>query len=462
MTMWRLAQCTALRSMSTMFRAAPVVCLVLCAILASCKDRVRVGPGELLVEAERVTASKSKTPQDIQPYDEALAWHEYRVKRVLAGKLEDPVVRVAHWTVLAAKPVPVSTKRGEIVTLKIVPFDSVGNLKGVAASDDLDFSAAEPPRFLDLSQSLAQTTTPGALRYDYRGNVSEQMRLYWKLRGQLRAVAMGNSHATKGINPRAIMEDEIWSAPFMLNMAPAGANNDQQCLMLREYVLPLPRLEWLFWVVSARNFNAERSDTRKHEEFTTSPGWLYDQKHKAELWPVPPVQKPVTSTELLQMGDWSLDIWGSLILQKSLLPAGLDEQRRFVLEKCRNTGFTWSDASFSKFCETACRFTDKGVKVLVLTTPFHPMTRDAEAGDPDGTTHEGFREMVRHMEEFDRATPHLWFHDFHNGGAHDFPPAEFYDVDHLNKAGTLRLGEAIKEWMKRCDMEEQAGGADAK
>lgn len=431
-------------------RAIVLVTLSAGLLLTACNQREGAQNPEIQVEVERLHASKARSPQDVQPYDEALAWHEYRVRRVLSGRLDAKIIRVAHWTVLAAKAVPVSARTGEVTTLTVVPFESLKELKDIAASDDLDVVATEPPRFLDLSQSVSTATTPGAVRYDYRGNVSEQMQLYWKLRGQLRAVAMGNSHATKGVNPRAIMDNDNWGTPLMLNMAPAGANLDQQSLMLREYVLPLPKLEWLLWVVSARSFNAERKDTRKYEEFTASPGWLHDQKHKRELWPVPETGKLVTSTELEEMRDWTLDIWGANILAKSMLPEGLDRQRAAVLGECDSTRFSWGADLFAGFCETARLFPARGVKVLVFTTPIHPFIKEADASDPDGTTHEGYREMVRHMEEFDRTTPGLWFRDFNKDGGHGFPTEEFYDVDHLNRAGTHRLGDAIRAWMKEC------------
>jgi hypothetical protein len=448
--------------MSTMFRISVSFCLALAALLCSCNERQEAENPEVEVELERTFASRAETPQDVHPYDEALSWHEYRVKKVLSGKLDAGVIRVAHWTVLAAKAVPVSASLGEVVKLKVVPFESVEGLKNVKAREDFEFTAEEPPRFLDLSQSLSQSSTPSAVRYDYRGNVSDQMRLYWRLRGQLRAVAMGNSHAAKGIDPRAIMGRENWEAPLMLNMAPGGANNDQQCLMLREYVLDLPKLEWLFWVVSARTFNAKRVDTRKYQEFTASPGWLHDQKNKKDLWPVPADLPAVTCDELRK--TWpagGCDIWGASIIAKSLLPGTHEEQRKFIVEQCDSTRYAWSEEISAMFFETARAFAKKGVKVLILTTPTHPFTKEANACDPDGTTHKGFKEMVRHMEAFDKATLHVWFRDFHKDGAHEFPPEEFYDVDHLNRTGAGRLGAMIQAWMKECVAETVAAGAAA-
>ncbi|RBP42589.1 hypothetical protein DES53_106298 [Roseimicrobium gellanilyticum] len=436
--------------------ASLLFCSLVLLLIPSCNERQQAQKPEIRVEVERVAASKAKTPEDVRPYDEALTWHEYKVKRVLSGKLEAPVIRVAHWSVIAAKSVPVSDKQGEEVTLQVVPFDSVEDIKDIAASDDLEITAEEPPRFLDLSQSLAQQSTPSVVRLDYRGNVSDQMQIYWKVRGQLQAVVMGNSHATKGVCPREFFGQENWSTPVMLNLAPAGGNNKLQCLMIREYVEPLPKLKWVMWVVSARTFNKERTDERKYEEFTASPGWQYDQKHKATLWPVPASDKVVSATELEALNITGCDEWGWEGRKQTNLPKSLEEQRKQILQLCDSERFAWSEDIFAEFKATAQQLAKKGVKVLLFTTPLHPYTKDAAASDPDGTTHEGFREVVQHMQKLDAETPGLWFQDFHKDGVHDFPPDEFYDVDHLNRKGTARLAEKIRPWMEECEKEVAA------
>jgi hypothetical protein len=36
---------------------------------------------------------------------------------------------------------------------------------------------------------------------------------------------------------------------------------------------------------------------------------------------------------------------------------------------------------------------------------------------------------------------------------HEFPPEEFYDVDHLNRKGSARLAAMIRPWMEQCEKE---------
>ena len=156
--------------------------LLLLLFLTSCRDKktadgsnepTRVPGADLQVELTRTAVSKTQTPQDILPYDDALAWHEYTVDKVLYGKMRSQKIRVAHWTVVAAKPIPVSEKIGEKLVLSLKSYEKFKDLDDVAKSDDLDF-LDDLPRFLDITQKLDTELAPEALRYDYRGNYSEQ------------------------------------------------------------------------------------------------------------------------------------------------------------------------------------------------------------------------------------------------------------------------------------------------
>ncbi|HSJ04598.1 MAG: hypothetical protein ACAI34_00520, partial [Verrucomicrobium sp.] len=178
-------------------------CLLLMLAMPACrKEReARVPGAELQVLAERTVISKIKMPEDILPYDDALVWHEYQVKRVYFGECASEKIRVAHWCVAGSKAVPVEDKIGEEVTLSLRPYGENRGLEDVTQSDDLDVTE-DLPKFIDLGQTLQVATTPDAMRMDYSGFFSEQMTLYWKLRPQLRLVAMGNSLVTKGIATR--------------------------------------------------------------------------------------------------------------------------------------------------------------------------------------------------------------------------------------------------------------------
>lgn len=422
--------------------------------LAGCKEHEEKEKprlqDEIHVELKRVASSTPKKLVDILPYDEALVWHEYSVEKVFGGRMEASVVRVAHWSVMAGKDIPVSSQPGEIVKLELAPFDTIPDLGQVAASDDLEITAEEPPRYIDVTKPpMPDSDSP--LRYDYGGVFSDQMRLYWELRGQLRLVALGNSHATKGVCTREFLGPENLKTPMSFNLAPAGANTAFQCLIAREYVSKLPKLEWVVWVVSARNYNKNVRDLIKHRRFVESPGWQFDSLHQSELWPIEPAKNLVTAEHLKTLDVQAVDDWGWEVRSRSDLPADLDETRELILKQCVDPAFIWNPVAFEEFTQTASALAAKGVKVLVLTTPYHPFTKDAEALDPDRTSHEGMAEMVTKMQQFDAATENLWFKDFHNQGNHPFGLDEFYDVDHLNRKGAGHLSVLINEWMKNCN-----------
>ena len=60
------------------------------------------------------------------------------------------------------------------------------------------------------------------------------------------------AHATKGIATQEFFGAENRRTPLALNLAPPGACLEMECLVIREYVLPLPKLQWVVWVPSAR------------------------------------------------------------------------------------------------------------------------------------------------------------------------------------------------------------------
>lgn len=416
-------------------------------LLVSCGDKKsKIEKVELVVEAERIAASKSRNPDDVRPYDEALSWHEYKVSRVVSGDLTDPVIRVAHWTVLNGKKVPLSTTIGETARMKLSDFNTVLGIKNVPRSDDLDFSEQEPPRFLDISQPLPPKVVLGDVRMDYGGVFSDQMKLYWKLRPQLKLVAMGNSHATKGIATPYFFDEENRSAPVAFNLAPPGAGMDLQCLLIREYVLPLPKLAWVVWVPSVRSFNARRDESRKYKEFTSSRGYAWDRSHQSELWPVP-ASPPVTLKDLESVDFSNVDIWGWEGRRKNLLPDDPAEQRKAILKEMEKPDFAVSEESWKLFTDTLRMLNDKGVRVLLVLTPMHPLIKDMPAADVDGTTREGMAEMLRRLEGLHAQMPQVWFRDFNQGGNHKFTPDLFYDADHLDRGGARELSKLIIRWM---------------
>jgi hypothetical protein len=423
--------------------------------LGGCRETAepRLPGAEFQILAIRKAVSKILLPEDVLPYDDGLVWHEYEVKKVWYGELPagTKTIRVAHWSVVGSDPLPVDQKLEEEVVLHLSPFDDSPALQDVAQSDDLAFDDA-PPRFLDLEQTLAVDETPESLRMDYSGTISQQMTLYWKLRPQLRVVAMGNSLITKGICPGMMLLPDNQKTPVALNLAPAGANNTLQCLMLREYVLPLPKLEWVVWGITPRVFNASRTaaDDRKMDDFMASPGRNYDVDNKATLWPVPAGDGPlVTTEELGQLGITKFDLWGWEGRKRTDVPPLHHKKalRAYVEGNVRAPDFVWDEPEWTQFVETLKLLNARGIKVLLITLPMHPLLNDMPAADPDGTSDASKAEMVLRLEALDKELPLAWFQDHHRAGQHDYTPDEFYDLDHLNRKGAVKFTQRIVDWM---------------
>jgi len=63
---------------------------------------------------------------------------EYRVKKVVEGKLEPPTVRVAHWALLdGTARTPAGRKPGWSGRLSLEPFEANPQLKSLLVSDTL-------------------------------------------------------------------------------------------------------------------------------------------------------------------------------------------------------------------------------------------------------------------------------------------------------------------------------------
>ena len=69
--------------------------------------------------------------------------------------------------------------------------------------------------------------------------------------------------------------------------------------------------------------------------------------------------------------------------------------------------------------------------------------------DDDGTTQEGYRELVDRFNQLQKTLPNLVFVDLLQDGNHDFTPEMFKDFDHLNAQGATKLTRKLEEVRKR-------------
>ncbi len=90
----------------------------------------------VVVEARERRRSRPPTLEEISPYREALAVHEYEVERVVEGELNARVVRVAQWSILDGRPLePAQAEAGRRLVLE--PFAENPQLESVYLADTL-------------------------------------------------------------------------------------------------------------------------------------------------------------------------------------------------------------------------------------------------------------------------------------------------------------------------------------
>ena len=88
---------------------------------------------------------------------------------------------------------------------------------------------------------------------------------------------------------------------------------------------------------------------------------------------------------------------------------------------------------------------EKGIRVLLYLSPIHPIIRESSVVDDDGTTREGYQELVRRLEKLEGQYSNLAFVDLLQGGNHDFGMEMFRDLDHLNETGATKLTQGLEE-----------------
>lgn len=184
-------------------------------------------------------------------------------------------------------------------------------------------------------------------------------------------------------------------------------------------------------------------DGSKHRDLLKSPGFAFDREHAAAIWE-PSEDGPVTVHQLALApyvaGYWKERPWGweadDEIWDK---PKFKKSKQRWKIsgERCNRL------ESMIKLLGK------KGVRMLLYLSPVHPVIRKSSHVDDDGTTREGYRDLVRRLKALERQYPNLFFVDLLQGGEHDFGTELFVDLDHLNESGAAKLARMLEAIRRR-------------
>jgi hypothetical protein len=397
-------------------------------------------PKALIVSLERLATSKPPTLEQVQPYEEGLVFHSYAVKKVLFGELQASTIQLGHWAVVDGQAQPINEKLGQLIEVEILPIKNVPGADDLFQSNDLaDFDS---PQFIEVPPASQPVAT--GFRFHYGGPISKPMRLYWEMRDQLRLVAMGNSRTGVGVLTGQFFPEINAQTPVSLNLSPPGSNVELQALLLKQYVLPLPQLQWVVWGVCPRYFNQSRRDSDRLELFTESHGYHFDQDNHDELWPILTRNAPLTVADAEELCPPSTDVYGATPRPDGKSPILTDPAaRKKFLDYFSIVRFKWDQPQWDLFESTTRALDQKGIRVLLFTPPTHPLAREGKACDPDGSGREHDALVMDRLRQLDEQLSHVWFQDIHQAGHHDFTEDDFSDAGHLDHSGAHRLTQHL-------------------
>ncbi|RKU27694.1 hypothetical protein C6497_10755 [Candidatus Poribacteria bacterium] len=398
-------------------------------------------PIELRVEL--TAKSKIPTLKDISPYREALVFYEYRLQKRLDGEFKGKKLRVAHWAIYDNQPQKIrKLEIGDKLELELYPYKQYKEFGSLYTSDTLELDP-DIPLYHDIGQEIFEDE-PVDERFDYDSIFSEKMPVFWQLKNQLKLVALGDSRCECGVKAELFYEDENLRIPVAYNLAISGGSLEVQELIVEEYLKKLPNLEWVVYQMSPRVVNRHFKKT-SDRELRKSDGFKFDQRNKQTLW-----ERSKIKNEKKTIHDiysipyvsayWSERPWGweykNEIWQNP-------EKKKF------KSDWEISEKRWKSLTSMISTLKKHDVKVLLYLAPLHPIMQGEPVVDDDGTTQEGYHELVDQLNRLQKKLPNLVFVDLLQGGNHDFTPEMFKDLDHLNVQGATKLTQELEEVRKR-------------
>ena len=396
------------------------------------------------LKVKLLAKSKIPTLADIAPYREALVFYEYSVRKHIAGTFkENQKLRVAHWAIYDNQPQAIGkAKVGSSHTLHLYPYQQFNELKSLYTSDTLTLDP-DIPLYHDVGQKILENRSVEE-RYDYDSIFSEKMPIFWRIKDQLKLVSLGDSRGAAGVRAEMFYGTENQKTPVAYNLAISGGPLEFQEIVVDRYLTKMPNLEWVVYQMSPRAVNRyfEHSADR---ELLKSRGFAFDRKHAETLWQRSDGDKKTVAgiTAIPHVSEyWNERPWGwKFKAEVWQNPKTKRFEQRWEISKKR----------WKRLTAMITALNERDVKMLLYLSPLHPIMRDQPVVDDDGTTQEGYRELVEALEQLAAQFPNFVFVDLLQGGNHDFLPEMFKDLDHLNALGATKLTQKLEEVRQRYD-----------
>lgn len=396
------------------------------------------------LKVKLLAKSKIPTLADIAPYREALVFYEYSVRKRIKGKFkENQKLRVAHWAIYDNQPQAIGkAKVGSSHTLHLYPYQQFNELKSLYTSDTLTLDP-DIPLYHDVGQKILENRSVEE-RYDYDSIFSEKMPIFWRIKDQLKLVALGDSRGAAGIRAELFYGAENQKTPVAYNLAISGGPLEFQEIVVDKYLTKMPNLEWVVYQMSPRAVNRyfEHSADR---ELLKSRGFAFDRKHAETLWQRSDEDKKTVAeiTSVPHVSEyWNERPWGwKFKAEVWQHPKAKRFEQEWEISKKR----------WNRLTSMIAALNERDVKVLLYLSPLHPIMRGQSVVDDDGTTRKGYRELVDELKQLEAQFPNFVFVDLLQGGNHDFLPEMFKDLDHLNALGAAKLTQELEEIRQRYD-----------
>ena len=396
------------------------------------------------LKVKLLAKSKIPTLADIAPYREALVFYEYSVRKRIEGTFKrDQKLRVAHWAIYDNQPQTIgNAKVGSSHTLHLYPYQQFNELKSLYTSDTLTLDP-DIPLYHDVGQKILENRSVEE-RYDYDSIFSEKMPIFWRIKDQLKLVSLGDSRGAAGVRAEMFYGTENQKTPVAYNLAISGGPLEFQEIVVDKYLTKMPNLEWVVYQMSPRAVNRhfEHSADR---ELLKSRGFAFDRKHAETLWQRADAAKKTVAgiTSIPHVSEyWNERPWGWKFKAEVWQHP---KTERFEQE------WEISKKRWNRLTSMIAVLDERDVKMLLYLSPLHPIMRGQPVVDDDGTTQEGYRELVDELKQLAAQFPNFVFVDLLQGGNHDFLPEMFKDLDHLNALGATKLTQKLEEVRQRYD-----------
>ena len=396
------------------------------------------------LKVKLLAKSKIPTLADIAPYREALVFYEYSVRKRIEGTFKrDQKLRVAHWAIYDNQPQTIgNAKVGSSHTLHLYPYQQFNELKSLYTSDTLTLDP-DIPLYHDVGQKILENRSVEE-RYDYDSIFSEKMPIFWRIKDQLKLVSLGDSRGEAGVRAEIFYGTENQKTPVAYNLAISGGPLEFQEIVVDKYLTKMPNLEWVVYQMSPRAVNRhfEHSADR---ELLKSRGFAFDRKHAETLWQRSDAAKKTVAgiTSIPHVSEyWNERPWGWKFKAEVWQHP---KTERFEQE------WEISKKRWNRLTSMIAALNERDVKMLLYLSPLHPIMRGQPVVDDDGTTQEGYRELVDELKQLAAQFPNFVFVDLLQGGNHDFLPEMFKDLDHLNALGATKLTQKLEEVRQRYD-----------